>query len=169
MSDFDIQLTYQDDGLFAAYQELAANASDFVDTITTRTINEDVAPVMLPDFQQEPGPAVHPIAWTSPKQRRYVMAMIRKGVIRSPYVRTHALSQSWKLMLVYDPNGIVSVVMVNTSSVVDFVEGNRQQGFHADTGWFYANDKAQEWVGIITDEMETALIKAFYAVEPLKL
>lgn len=86
----------------------------------------------------EPGPAKHPIRWTSEKQRRYVMAKLRKrGQI--PYVRTHALVNAWQArQYTTEAGGFLTVT--NTSSVYPFVMGDParpqyQQQFHLNTGW----------------------------------
>ena len=156
-----LSLEVQDPGIIDAYAYLLAHSGEFVQTVTRRTVEEDIAPVMLPDFQQEPGAVAKPIVWTSLKQRRYVMLQIRKGEIKS--VRTHAISKGWKLNTVQVGADMTSIQLTNDADGVDFVEGNRQQQFHKNTGWINAPDLIQEWLPIVTDEMETAILKAFYA------
>lgn len=160
----DYSLEVDDPGVIDAYAALFAHAGAFVETVTRRTLDETIAPVMLPDFQQEPGSVKHPIQWTSAKQRRYVKMKQRKGEIKAPYVRTHAVSRGWKLFLVQSGTDLTSIKLENNAAATDFVEGKRQQQFHKNTGWLNAGDLIQEWLPIVTDEIETALIKAFYAV-----
>lgn len=160
----DLSLKVDDPGIVDAYAYLLRHSGEFVQTVTRRTVEEDIAPVMLPDFQQEPGAVAKPIKFTSAKQRRYVAAKIRKGELKTPYVRTHRISQGWELSTVQVGTDMASIRLKNEADGVDFVEGNRQQQWHKKTGWINAADKIQEWLPIVTDEMETALIKAFYAV-----
>jgi len=39
-----------------------------------------------------------PYPWVSEKQRRYVMLMIRRGVIKVPYQRTYRYRDTWKIV-----------------------------------------------------------------------
>jgi hypothetical protein len=161
----DVEYRVTDNGLIDAYAQLCDHAPDFVNAVTNRTVN-DTSTELLADFQQEPGPVATPIQWTTPKQRRYVMAMKRKGVIASPYVRTHSVSKGWRVQVIYTPDELSSISLFNANEVTPFAEGMRQQPWMRNTGWLYAPDLAEKWQRILTDRIEDDLIKAWYAVEP---
>lgn len=163
----DIEFSVTDPGLVDAYAELCRHVPDFVNTVTNQAVNV-VGPLALDDFRQEPGAVKTPIKWTSAKQRRYVMMLKRMGLIPSPYVRTHALAKGWTLTVVYTPGELSSIELTNPVEYATYVIGLRRQDFHATTGWYYAPDKAAEWVAIFTDEVERALVKAWYAVDDIK-
>ena len=154
-----------DNGLIDAYIELADNPDAFVNVVTNQTVNE-TADELLADFQIEPGPVTYPIQWASARQRRYVMAQIRSGAIRAPYVRSHAVSKGWQIAVIYVPGELSQIELSNMAEHFTFVEGLRQQPYHRNTGWFQALDKVETWQKVLTDRIETALIRAWYAVEP---
>ena len=52
----------------------------------------------------------NPGQFVSERQRRYVMAMIRRGDIRIPYVRTGKLGQEWTHDVETRSNGVVGTV-----------------------------------------------------------
>lgn len=159
----DIEFEVTDPGLVDAYIQLCQQAPEFVNKVTNDTVNV-IAPMMLADFQQEPGPIKLPVHWTSEKQRHYVMWAKRMGLIPSPYVRTHALSKGWHIVVTYRPGAMTTMELANAAPEAVFVVGYRRQIWHRETGWYSAGDKAAEWGRIFMDEMERALIKAFYAV-----
>lgn len=154
-----------DNGLIDAYADLADESADFVNVVTNQVVN-DTADEVLADFRREPGGVRRPIIWTSAKQRRYVMWAIRQGLITAPYVRDHSLSRGWEMKVVYTPGELSRIELDNPSDIATFVYGLRQQQWHRATGWLYAPDEMAIWSDILVDRMETALIKAFYAVEP---
>lgn len=86
-------------------------------------------------LSREPGSPHYPLRWKSPKQRRAVMAMLRRrGNI--PYTRTHALSRGWKVLLESSGQGEAGVFLViNTDRAARYVQGSDQQPYHIDTGW----------------------------------
>lgn len=51
-----------------------------------------------------------PGKFKSEKQRRYVMAAIRRGEIKIPYVRTGKLGQAWTWKVTESANGLTGVV-----------------------------------------------------------
>lgn len=98
-------------------------------------------------FQQSGGQLPY-IRWTSERQRRYVMAKLRReGNI--PYQRSHQYAGGWHVTGDY-ANGLTSIDVWHDpypgddgEDVVQFVGGSRQQGFHQDTGWPNANEVLQ--------------------------
>ena len=68
--------------------------------------------------------------WRSEKQRRYVMAAIRRGEINVPYARTQTLNRSWKTV-----GAGVQQIVVNETPYAGFVMGAAQTQGHALRGW----------------------------------
>jgi hypothetical protein len=104
-------------------------------------------------LRQQPGKPRYPIRWTSERQRRYVMAKLRR-MKQIPYVRTGQFVDSWRIEFGATSNGgIFEVFNPAKNSRGDFIEqyitGTRQQGFHQDTGWYQSQN-------IITDIMVDA-------------
>lgn len=80
---------------------------------------------MLPRLQTEPGKPTYPLTWRSPKQRRYVMAKLRREG-NLPYQRTHGLARGWKVNVIYAPRGnveITEISVTNSAPNAKFVVG----------------------------------------------
>jgi hypothetical protein len=74
-----------------------------------------------------------PIQWTSDKQRKYVMAMLRE-TNNLPYKRTGEMVNS--INFEYGKGGGSDYVTAETDSpYAQFVVGQYQQKFHHNTGW----------------------------------
>lgn len=158
-----VEFTVSDDKLIKEYEQVLQHVPDFVNVVTNRTVNR-IAPQFLADLQREPGPVKTPIRWTSDRQRRYVMAAKRRGEIASPYSRTHAVARGWTVEVVYTPGELSSIEANNPAPETGFVVGLRQQQWMADTGWQKAEDVIDIWQAVLTDEIESDLIKAWYAI-----
>lgn len=110
-----------------------------------------VASNVLPDLElekarwlHEPGDPVHPIDWTSEKQRRYVLGVVLKkdadgNII--PYERTHALINSWQVVQQW-ADGAFTLALESDADAAQFVMGLHQQRFHYNTGWQNIRDIA---------------------------
>lgn len=122
--------------------DFLGNQDEFVAAIGQRVFDRH-APDLLSELQREPGKPKYPLQWTSEKQRKFVMAMLRKED-NLPYERTHKLSQGW----IVKPNisgGVFSILVENPAPQAKFVYGSLaknvdaaarfQQRFHQDTGW----------------------------------
>jgi hypothetical protein len=87
----------------------------------------------------EPGKPKYPIRWTSERQRKFVMAKLRRmGQI--PYIRTGRYAAAWRWFAKSTQFGGLFVIenTAKTSkgeSLEQYVQGIHQQGFHKDTGW----------------------------------
>ena len=80
-----------------------------------------------------PGAVRYPIQWTSDRQRRYVMAMLREQDNLS-YKRTGETVNS--IHFKYGQGGGSDYVAAETESpYAPFVVGQYQQKFHRNTGW----------------------------------
>lgn len=107
----------------------------------------------------EPRPAVHPIRWTSARQRRFVMAKLREEN-NLPYQRTGKLINSYDAKFKFDADGGTFMVE-NTSPIAQYVIGDSQQKFHDITGWRKLEDVVDEQVvPLVFDDFE----KTFFSV-----
>lgn len=86
-----------------------------------------------PDAPAGPG-------WFSDKQRKYVMAAIRRGDIVTPYSRTNTLAKSWEI----EGEGVNSF-LVNTADYASYVIDPEGQSRHeAMVGWWTAPGPLEE-------------------------
>lgn len=106
----------------------------------------------------EPGKPRYPLRWKSERQRRYVMAKLRRED-NLPYERTHALAEGWRHEAEADERG-GRLEVANDSDVARFVQGDDAQPYHLDTGWEQADDVAAE----LRDEAFFAAADLWYDV-----
>lgn len=107
-------------------------------------VRVDVQPVVV-DYVENtlsayPGP-IKPGSFkrhATPKQLRYVMAKIRRGEWTG---RTGALKKAWQTLVEAIPAG-ASIRARNLSTVAKYIVGDRQQAYHAETGWPLARNRA---------------------------
>lgn len=105
--------------------------------IIQRIVVTHVQPALDVYMRRELQPYPRPIGagvfkrFATRKQLRYVMAKIRRGEWSG---RTGAFGQAWAIHSEVVQLGAV-VRIRNTSKVATFIVGDRQQLFHADTGW----------------------------------
>ena len=122
-----------------------------IDAVNQQILNEvrdEIAPDALQELSVDAPPVARPIQWTSDKQRKFVMAKLKREN-NLPYRRTGRLRNAW----VVEVRGN-AIVIENPSAISKFVYGslaqNRsaalrfQQGFHANTGWQPATDTAKK-------------------------
>ncbi len=101
---------------------------------TVRAILHGVGDLVRNEIARAPGPVHKPIVWASAKQRRYVMALVRK---HGPWVReSHSLSQrliaSWTVKTEND----YRVVVGNRATYGPWVQdADMQQPMHRASGW----------------------------------
>lgn len=109
----------------------------------------------------KPGKPKYPIKWTSPRQRRFVMAKLRREG-NLPYKRTDAMINAWDVSFTATIDG-GSLTLFNPSESAEFVVGDEQQGFHAETGWYRVDDVQKR----ISDFAATTLVQTWVtAVDP---
>lgn len=109
---------------------------------------------------REPGPAKHPVLWESARQRRYVIAKLRREG-NLPYRRSHRMAQGWRVVLEElsgDQGGFISIQ--NSARGAEYVSGELQSRQHAATGWPLARLVIRENEAALQDE----LISAWYRV-----
>lgn len=108
---------------------------------TARYVSKHLIPIMVRRMNRElmalPGRPKYPIRWASEKQRKYVMAKLRREN-NLPYRRTGKLARRWSIRTALTlSNG--QVWMENPATIAGYIYGDRvgkdQQPFHKDTGW----------------------------------
>jgi hypothetical protein len=92
-------------------------------------------------LRREPGPPRYPLQWESERQRRFVMAKLRREN-NLPYQRTHAYVAGWHVIGDYT-GGLTSITVEHLWAAAQYVGGRRQQRFHRHTGWPNAADELQ--------------------------
>lgn len=65
------------------------------------------------------------VPWVSEKQRRYVIANIRKGIIQIPYRRTDSLSKSWQVRPAHTKDALTYILGTNHPKA-KYVQGDQQ-------------------------------------------
>ena len=102
--------------------------------------------------------------FVSAKQRRYVMAMISKGVIKVPYVRggRAAGSENLTKSMYVMRESIDSVMVVSTARYAPYVIGDQQATIHQGR-WLTGEQAAQRLIdnGTIDRIVNDAVAKAF--------
>jgi len=94
-----------------------------------RTYRQDI----IDDLTNYPGKPRYPLRWKSERQRRYVMAKLRREN-NLPYRRTGQLAAGWRV--VSNTRGdIGEIAILNSTAYVRYVQGDDAQPFHRDTGW----------------------------------
>lgn len=96
----------------------------------------------------------YPLRWASERQRKYVMAMLRRQD-NLPYQRTGGLRRGWDVEVKINPT-TAFLVIVNDSPAAQYVMGDRQQPFHKDTGWPFAGDIIYKESARLADDMVAA-------------
>jgi hypothetical protein len=112
-----------------------------------------------------PGPPIHPIRWTSERQRRAFFAS--KGFGRGIPARRGSppdVTAGWRGEFIPTQDGGI-LALVNDSEHVDFVQGFRAQGFHRDTGWVQLDDVTNDF---FRDAEEAAVQVFFTEASPLE-
>lgn len=127
-----------------------------------------------------PGGAVHPIQWTTDKQRKYFFWAVKKKIIKgytlddkgnitSGYKRTGAVTEAWEVHWMADPQDLLNgdLLLQNDNPVTRYVHGGftqetmQQQRFHLITGWTNAVIAAEGvWMDarqIMREEYDEAL------------
>jgi hypothetical protein len=98
--------------------------------------------------------------WFSDKQRRYVMARIREGSIKTPYSRTQMFRNAWRIK----GNG-QSALIVNESPVGEYLMGDGTQSRMAILGGWervdrILEDRKERVIKLIDGSIKKAMKKA---------
>lgn len=114
-------------------------------------------PDILDSLRAYPGKPRYPLRWKSERQRRYVMAKLRKEN-NLPYRRTGKLAQGWRV--VSNTRGdIGEIAILNSTAYTRFVQGDDAQPFHLDTGWPQANPLFATWEERLQDAFITEYLE----------
>lgn len=127
-----------DNDIFDAIADGAKKLPTLMNTAVQKRALPKIRRRVLARLRTMPPPAKHPIQWTSERQRKFVMAKLRREN-NLPYRRTGALVKNWKVIIVLKPDR-ADIVAENDSSVGRYVFGEQQQRFHRNTGWYRADD-----------------------------
>lgn len=117
---------------------------------------------IIDELSYTPPPAKHPIAWTSERQRKYVMMLLR-STNNLPYHRTGRMNRGWRLEVLSAPGG-VAIRISNIVPYTMFVLGKLRprgrdpmQQFHINTGWQPAAPTIEFWGRELASEVQTEL------------
>ena len=116
------------------------------------------AQALIADLSKEPEPPEYPIRWASDRQRKAVMAKLRRAD-DLPFQRKHRLSRGWRMVLsslLGDNGGVFTAE--NSAPEADFVQGERQQRYLSK--WPLARLVIRQHEAPMEDE----LINAWYGV-----
>jgi len=106
---------------------------------------------MLDDLRDQPGRPHYPLRWKSDRQRRYVMAKLRREG-NLPYQRAGRLSAGWTTHIRDQKDGAVFEV-VNNVPYARFVQGDDTQPYHLDTGWPQAAKVTVKYRDILINDL----------------
>jgi hypothetical protein len=105
----------------------------------------------------------YPLRWASMRQKFYVLYVLRKGM--GPYRRsTDPGSQRLQASWAVEQNERWRVIVGTRVTYAPYVQGKeKQQPFHADTGWVTDEAAVQRTVasGVLGDNIMAAVQKAF--------
>lgn len=117
---------------------------------------------IIRELSTEPGSPRYPLRWKSDRQRRYVMAKLRREG-NLPYQRTHKLAKSWRADIrATGAEGWLEIR--NDTPDARFVQGDDVQPFHLDTGWPQAAEVFVKYEELMVDD----LIQTWYALVEFK-
>ena len=109
---------------------------------------DDIAEELAKKIEQEarkasyPGKVKYPVQWTSPEQERYVKAFVLKKDIEGNLIPYTRRGTYYKQMAVTIKDN--SLILENRNHIATFVTGQRQQGFHRNTGWKKDDEKFEK-------------------------
>lgn len=138
-------------------QQVHEIVPDAVEKYTHREVRPFVSQRIDKTLRRDPGPVRYPIQWTSDKQRRYVMAKLRKEG-NLPYKRTWRYVKGWRVRANYK-HGLTSIAVYHEDEVADFIGGRRQQQYHHNTGWANAADTLQDLAFDVEDFVQAGLAR----------
>lgn len=126
-------------------QQVHAVVGDKIKQYARREVRPFVSQQVDKTLRREPPerqyPADYPLEWTSDRQRKYVMAKLRREG-NLPYRRSHEFVRQWHVRGDYT-NGLTSIVVYHDSDIEQYVTGRRRQEFHRITGWPSSGDVLQ--------------------------
>lgn len=154
-----MRLTLRLDGLDRVLRRLNVDLG-----ASLRAITWAVGELIRDKLAQYPGPAVHPIAWTSDRQRRFYFAMRRERGLSPAYTRhydpmSQRLGPGWTVARY----GSLGAKVASHATYAPFVQGaDSRQMFHRITGWVTDRQAVEAVVasGDVKRVVEAAIRKA---------
>lgn len=138
-------------GVLDAIRRELADSPRKIGEIAQKVARSRSAQAMLVDLKTEPGKPTYPLRWKSERQRRFVMAKLRREN-NLPYRRTHDLSRAWRIVALIPELGVAEIILVNDTPYAQFVQGQYQQPYHIDTGWQNVQTINTRYASAITGE-----------------
>lgn len=140
---------------------------DGAKAIAVPEIAHEIADIMreYDDYQYISRAQAYPNApagpgWFSAKQRRYVMAAIRKGVIKVPYQRTGTLAASWRVT-----GSGVEAQATSAAPYASYVVGAPGQSNHERlVGWRTTQTRITDNQQRIINRARNAIRRAVYRI-----
>jgi hypothetical protein len=145
-----------DTDILLAIEDAARKAPGLMTTVYTRAVNR-MRPRILARLKINPGSPRYPIRWKSAKQRRYVMAKLRREG-NLPYKRTGDLLRAYDVQVVQQSPTNAIFEVINTDPKARFVVGDDAQPMHLDSGWVQIADV----VSNADLELQDILIDAYF-------
>lgn len=147
---FDTRAIDNLEDFITVYPELATETAK-------DTFNAVIKPHLLNELHYMP-PSVHyPFIWASEKQRKFVMAKLRRDN-NLPYRRTGGMVNAWKVdVLIGD--GTVIMTASNKSKAARYVTGKQQQPGHVASGWPKHKETISFWGQATKEEVKKSLSK----------
>jgi hypothetical protein len=135
------------------FEELVAQVSAAPTTMniyTTTVIRKEVDAFVIRKLvtANVPKPS-YPLVWKSQKQRRFVMAKLRKEG-NLPYRRTRKFQEGWKTNAIRDRSASILTVS-NDSNITEFVAGSSADRQPMFPHWYHYEDVMLEAEELATD------------------
>lgn len=112
-------------------------------------------PELLAKVSTEPPPAsnFYPLRWKSEKQRRFVMAKLRREG-NLPYQRTHRLIKSWRVVFKPNTGDVVGeITLENIDPKARWVVGDDAQPMFLKIGWIQGADAVSKVRPVVEDRL----------------
>lgn len=139
-----------DPKVFDDLSKQIAKAPTTLNIYVTTAIRKQVEAYVVRELvtAQIPKPT-YPLRWKSEKQRRYVMAKLRKAG-NLPYQRTGDFQRAWKVTAVKDKSGGV-IAVSNDSGITEYVAGSSKDRQPMFPQWYHYEDVLLQAEEIATD------------------
>lgn len=128
-----------DDDVFVEFSQQIAAAPTTLNIYATTQIRKQVEDYVVRELVtvQVPKPT-YPMKWKSEKQRRYVMAKLRKAG-NIPYERSGKFQKAWKVTAVRDKSGSL-IAVSNDSGITEYIAGSGSERQPMFPQWYNYED-----------------------------
>ncbi|MGB1285113.1 MAG: hypothetical protein ACPG7F_01155 [Aggregatilineales bacterium] len=141
MTNFAFQIDVPP-ALFADVLEAIDRAPKTMNTFIEQSLKPDMARRVLPQLQVDPPRPRYPLRWKSPKQRRYVMMILRKRATNKDdirYRRTGRLIAGWDVETETDNQGGL-IAVTHPWDGVEYVVGGGSRRQPMFPHWYNLDD-----------------------------